>query len=239
MSDAINHFTELRNRFIFSIACLTVAFAFFFIFCHKVFDTLGQIVLSRLPNYEIIATQVTSPFIVLLKLSLLFAIFTTIPVFIYQFCAFIAPGLYKREKKIFYPIVALSTGLFYLGGLFAFLVVCPLALGFFYHFAPSQVSVMTEIGAYYHFISNMVLIFAFSFQIPIAVYCGLYFGVIQPESIKQKRGYIIVGCFTLGMLLTPPDVISQILLAIPLIGLFELGYLLFKVLPKPAMVKNQ
>ncbi len=230
-SRTISHIIELRKKLMISMGVLLAAFLIYFIFCQPLFDLLGQPLLRHLPNYQIIATQVTAPLTILLKLSMLCAVFTTIPVFIYQFCAFIAPGLYQHEKKLFFPLIALSTFLFYLGGLFAFFIVCPLALSFFYHFAPSQVTVMTDIGAYFSFISNMVMIFALCFQIPMLIYSALYFNIINKNSFQNKRGYIVVGCFVLGMLLTPPDVISQMLLAVPLMLLFELGLILYRFFP--------
>lgn len=232
MSDAISHIIELRKKLIISLGIFLTVFLGYFIFCQPLFDRLGQPLLKYLPNYQIIATQVTAPLTILLKLSMLCAVFTTIPIFIYQICSFIAPGLYQHEKKLFFPLIGLSTALFYLGGLFAFFVVCPLALSFFYHFAPSQVTVMTDIGAYFNFVSNMVLIFALCFQIPMLIYFALYFNIIHKDSFNDKRSYIIVGCFILGMLLTPPDVISQILLAVPLILLFELGIILYYFFPR-------
>ncbi len=231
--NAIAHIIELRKKLIISVGIFLVFFLGYFVFCQPLFDNLGQHLLKHLPSYQIIATQVTAPLTVLVKLSMLCAIFTTVPIFIYQICSFIAPGLYQHEKKLFFPLIALSTLLFYLGGLFAFFVVCPLALSFFYHFAPSQVTVMTDIGAYFHFVSNMVMTFALCFQIPMLIYSALYFNILSKSRFSQKRGYIIVGCFILGMLLTPPDVISQILLAVPLILLFELGLILYYFFPHP------
>jgi len=236
-SSTISHIIELRQKLMISMAVFLTTFLIYFIFCQPLFDLLGQPLLKHLPNYQIIATQVTAPLTILLKLSMLCAVFTTIPVFIYQLCAFIAPGLYQHEKKLFFPLIAFSTLLFYIGGLFAFFVVCPLALSFFYHFAPSQVTVMTDIGAYFSFISNMVMIFALCFQIPMLIYSALYFNIMNQNSFKNKRGYIIVACFVLGMLLTPPDVISQILLAVPLILLFELGLILYRFFP--SQLKNE
>lgn len=223
----LSHWSELRHRLIVSLLCFGAVFLFYFIFCQSLFSALNQLLLKYLPQaYQIITTQVTSPFTVLLKLCVSSTLFTIMPFLIYQAWRFITPGLYQKEKRLFIPVLILSMILFYLGALFAFFIVCPLALNFFYHFAPQQVTVMTDLAAYVGFISNLILIFALSFQIPLVIFLLLHFKCLSRNTLKQKRPFVIVGCFVLGMLLTPPDVISQVLLAIPLLILFELGLLL-------------
>lgn len=233
-ADTLNHIVELKKRLVSSVFVFSIAFLGVFLFCRPLFDHLTQPILKFLPSsYQLVSTQITTPFTVLMKFSVFIALITVIPYILFQLWTFIAPGLYKHEKKVFFPLLLLSTALFYTGGLFAFFVVCPLALNFFYHFAPSDIKVMTDLGAYFGFVSNLMLIFAFSFQIPIIIFSLLYFKLISIEQYVQKRPYIIVGCFVIGMLLTPPDVVSQVLLAIPLLILFELGVWLSKIL-KPS-----
>lgn len=239
-TDTLNHIIELKKRLVASVLVFSVAFLAVFVFCRPLFDLLTQPILKFLPNsYQIVSTQITTPFTVLMKFSVFLALIIVIPYLLFQLWSFIAPGLYQHEKKVFFPLLLLSTALFYTGGLFAFFVVCPLALNFFYHFAPSDIKVMTDLGAYFGFISNLMLIFAFSFQIPIVIFSLLYFNLISIEQYVQKRPYIIVGCFIVGMLLTPPDVVSQVLLAVPLLILFELGVWLSKIFkPTPTMIAS-
>lgn len=234
-TETLQYIFELKSRMMRSLVLITSLFCVFFLFSRSLFAIFSTPVINRLPaSYQIISTQVTTPFVVLMKFSFMLALLAGIPYLLYQAWAFIAPGLYRHEKRFIVPLILLSTGLFYIGGAFAFFVVCPLALNFFYHFAPANITVMTDIQAYFGFVLNMLLIFAFSFQIPIVIFCLLHFKWITPRQYQQKRPYMIVGCFILGMLLTPPDVISQILLAVPLILLFELGFLLSKWMVKKA-----
>ena len=230
ISDSLVHFIELKKRLIRSVFIVISTFLLIFLFSRPLFTLFTAPILKFLPNaYQIISTQVTTPFTVLMRFSFFLSILLTIPVLLYETWGFIAPALYKHERKLFLPLIMLSTGLFYLGGLFAFFIVCPLALNFFYHFAPEGITVMTDLKAYFGFISQMVLIFAFSFQIPIVLFTLFHFEIISVQQYTSKRPYMIVGCFIIGMLFTPPDVISQILLAIPLTLLFELGLLLAKL----------
>lgn len=228
-SDVIAHIIELKKRVLHSLFVFAITFLIAFVFSRPLFTLFSKPILNYLPSsYQIISTQVTAPFTVLMKFSAFVSILICIPFLLYQAWSFITPALYRHERKVFIPLLLLSTFLFYLGGTFAFLLVCPIALNFFYHFAPSNITVLTDLQAYYGFIIKMVLIFAFSFQIPIILFTLLRFELITSAQVSQKRPYIIVACFILGMLLTPPDVISQILLAVPLILLFELGLLLNK-----------
>ena len=175
---------------------------------------------------HIIATQVTSSFLIPTKLCFILSILIIIPALLQQIWAFISPGLYKSEKHIVAPLIIYSAIQFYLGTLFGFTVICPLALNFFAASTPENVKMLTDIGEYLDFIVNISFLAGLSFQVPIITYALVKFDICSKQSLIKKRPYVIVLAFTLGMLLTPPDVISQILLAIPIWALFELGLLL-------------
>ena len=170
-----------------------------------------------------IATEVASPFLTPMKLAFVAAIFISMPFILYQFWAFVAPGLYKHERKMVLPLVVSSTVLFYLGMAFAYFVVFPLVFGFLTSTAPDGVAVMTDIGRYLDFVLTLFFAFGLAFEVPIATIILVWTGVTTPESLAAKRPYIIVAAFVTGMFLTPPDVISQTLLALPMWVLFEMG----------------
>ena len=179
-----------------------------------------------------IATQVASPFLSPLKLTFYLSLTVSIPYFLTEIWRFIAPGLFKNEKKLGLGLLISSIVLFYLGILFAYFLVFPLVFGFFTSVSPEGVKVMTDISSYLDFIISIFLAFAIAFEIPIFIFLLIWSGLSTPESLASKRPFVIVGCFILGMLLTPPDVISQTLLAIPAWLLFEIGLLLSKILVK-------
>jgi sec-independent protein translocase protein TatC len=170
-----------------------------------------------------IAIEVASPFLIPFKLTLMLSVFIAIPYILYQFWSFIAPGLYQHERKMIVPLVISSTALFYIGIAFAYFVVFPLVFGFFTGIAPKGVSVMTDISKYLDFVLRLFFAFGFAFEVPIATIVLCWTGATSPEKLGEKRPYVIVGAFVIGMLLTPPDVISQTLLALPMWLLFELG----------------
>ena len=176
-----------------------------------------------------IATEVASPFLTPFKLVLVTSIFIAMPVALYQLWSFIAPGLYTHERRLAMPLMVLSSALFYLGMAFAYFVVFPLVFAFFNAVAPEGVAVMTDISKYLDFVLKLFFAFGLSFQVPIATILVVWSGLTTPDALREKRPYVIVGAFVLGMLLTPPDVISQTLLALPMWALFELGLLLSKV----------
>ena len=178
-----------------------------------------------------IATEVASPFLTPFKLSLVLALFMAMPYILHQVWSFIAPGLYKKEKRFALPILLSSIILFYIGIAFSFFVVFPLVFGFFTSVAPTGVTIMTDINRYLDFVLKLFFAFGIAFEIPIATLLLIWSGATSAENLKRKRPYVIVGCFIIGMLLTPPDIISQILLAIPMWGLFELG-IIFSILMK-------
>jgi len=170
-----------------------------------------------------IATEVASPFLTPFKLTLVLAIFVAIPYVLFQVWAFVAPGMYKQEKRIAFPLLASSVLLFYSGAAFAYYVVFPLIFAFFTSIGPSGVTVMTDINRYLDFVLKLFFAFGVAFEIPIAAVILIWSGVTTPDNLAKKRPYIVIGCFVIGMLMTPPDIISQSLLAIPMWLLFELG----------------
>jgi sec-independent protein translocase protein TatC len=179
-----------------------------------------------------IATEVASPFLTPFKLTLFAAIFVAIPYVLYQAWAFIAPGMYQKEKRFAFPVLASSVLLFYFGAAFAYFVVFPLIFGFFTSVGPTDVAIMTDINHYLNFILKLFFAFGLAFEIPIAALIAIWAGITTPDDLAKKRPYIIVGCFVFGMLLTPPDVISQALLAIPMWLLFEVGVFAGRIIIK-------
>ena len=179
-----------------------------------------------------IATEVTSPFLTPFKLSIVLAVFLAMPVILAQVWGFIAPGLYKSEKRIAIPLLTSSVILFYAGVAFAYFVVFPLLFSFFTTVGPGDISVMTDINRYLDFVLKLFFAFGLAFEVPIAAVILILTGVVSAQQLANNRAYVIVGCFVIGMLLTPPDVISQTLLALPMWLLFELGLIMGRLLTK-------
>lgn len=227
------HFIELRQRLIRCFFAYAVILTPLLIFSSELYTLLAQPILRSLPKGGmLIATEVITPFTAPLKLALFTSLVLTVPYILFQIWRFVAPGLYPNEKRMVYPIVLLSALLFYLGMLFAHFFVLPMALGFFMHVAPQGVTVMTDMTHYMDFVLVLYFAFGASFQVPIVTFILIRTGITTIADLKKHRPYIIVGAFIIGMLLTPPDVVSQILLAVPLLGLFEGGVLLAKCFPK-------
>jgi sec-independent protein translocase protein TatC len=220
----VAHLTELRDRLLRAILAVLVVFIALFPFANEIYMFISEPLRELLPEgSSMIATEVASPFLTPFKLTLVTAIFVAIPVVLYQFWAFVAPGMYKEEKRIALPLLASSILLFYAGAAFAYFVVFPLIFAFFTSVGPTDVAVMTDINRYLDFVLKLFFAFGVAFEIPIAAVILIWSGITTPDNLAKKRPYIIVGCFVLGMLLTPPDVISQSLLAIPMWLLFEIG----------------
>jgi sec-independent protein translocase protein TatC len=214
----ISHLLELRDRLLRMILAVALVFAALFPFTNKIYTTVAQPLMRILPaGASMIATQVTSPFLTPFKLVLVVALLVAMPYVLYQFWAFVAPGLYRPERRRVAPLVISSA--------FAYFVVFPMVFAFFVHTAPKGVAVMTDINEYLDFVLTLFFAFGLGFEVPIATILLVWTGVITPEGIAKQRPYVIVGAFILGMVLTPPDVISQTLLALPMWGLFELGLL--------------
>ena len=222
----ISHLIELRNRLLRVVLFVLVVFLCAAPYANEIYTFLSGPLLQHLPeNSTMIATDVASPFFTPFKLALVASVFFSMPVILYHFWAFLAPGLYSHEKKMVLPLLVASTGLFYMGIAFAYFVVFPLVFGFLTAAAPEGVAVMTDIAKYLDFVLTLFFAFGLSFEVPIITIVLVWTGLTTPQSLAEKRPYVIVGAFILGMFLTPPDAISQTLLAVPIWLLFESGLL--------------
>ena len=231
----VQHLLELRTRIIRSAVVIFVVFAGLFYFSSDIYEFISQPLRVYLPEgASMIATDVASPFLAPFKLTLVLSLFIAVPYILHQIWAFISPGLYQHEKRLAIPLLIASVLLFYGGMAFAYFVVFPLVFGFFTSIGPESVAVMTDINSYLNFILKLFFAFGLAFEIPVATVLLVWSGVSDIDSLTQKRPYVIVGCFVLGMLLTPPDVISQTLLAGPMWLLFELGILFARLNPAVA-----
>jgi sec-independent protein translocase protein TatC len=220
----ITHLTELRDKLLRAILSVLLIFLCLFPFSNDIYAFVSQPLRSILPpGASMIATEVTTPFFTPFKLTLVAAIFLAMPYVLYQAWSFIAPGMYRHEKRLAIPLLASSVLLFYAGAAFAYYVVFPLIFAFFTSVAPTDVTIMTDINSYLDFVLKLFFAFGLAFEIPIAVILLIWAGITTPEALASKRRYVIVGCFVVGMLLTPPDVFSQTLLAVPMWMLFEAG----------------
>jgi sec-independent protein translocase protein TatC len=220
----MSHLIEFRDRVLRCFVSVLIIFAGLFSFSNELYLYVSKPIRAYLPdNLSMIATEVASPFLTPFKLTLVLSMFAAMPYILYQAWAFLAPGLYKREKKIVLPLFFSSVLLFYGGMAFAYYVVCPLVFIFFSGIAPEGVSIMPDIRSYLDFVLKLFFAFGISFEIPIAVVILSWMGAVDPNKLAKKRPYVFVLCFILGMLLTPPDIISQTLLAIPMWLLFEIG----------------
>ena len=217
----------MRDRLLRAVLAVLVIFIGLFGFANELYHFLAEPLLAHLPEGgTMIATEVASPFLTPFKLTLIVAVFIAMPFLLYQLWAFVAPGLYQHERKLIYPLLLSSTLLFYLGMAFAYFVVFPLVFGFLTATAPDGVAVMTDISKYLDFVLKLFFAFGIAFEVPIATILLVWSGATTPESLAAKRPYLIVGAFVIGMLLTPPDIFSQTLLALPMWLLFELGLLM-------------
>ncbi len=220
----IQHLLELRNRLIRAIISILIIFAITFPFSNTIYEFIATPILSVLPdNSGIIAIGVISPFLTPLKMSLIFSVYIAIPYLLYQLWAFVAPALYKHEKRMVMPLVISSTILFYAGLIFSYFVVFPIAFKFLTTIGPSIVNVTPDIQYYLDFVLKVSFAFGVAFEVPIATILLLVTEATTIENLKKQRPYIVVGSFILGMLLTPPDIISQVLIALPMWILFELA----------------
>jgi sec-independent protein translocase protein TatC len=229
----IAHLTELRDRLLRSILAVLIVFIVLFPFANDIYGFVSKPLRELLPeNATMIATDVASPFLTPFKLTLFTALFIAIPYVLFQIWSFIAPGMYRQEKRFALPVLASSVLLFYFGAAFAYFVVFPLIFAFFTSVGPDDIAIMTDIDRYLDFVLKLFFAFGLAFEIPIAALIAIWAGITTPEELGRKRPYIIVGCFVFGMLLTPPDVISQALLAIPMWLLFEAGVIAGRLLLK-------
>lgn len=220
----ITHLIELRNRLLKAVICILIVFAVLVYWANDIYSLLASPLTERLPQgATMIATNVATPFFTPIKLTIITAVFVSVPYILYQIWAFIAPALYKQEKRLVYPLLISSTLLFYAGVAFAYYIVFPLVFGFLTGTTPEGVTMATDISSYLDFVLTIFLAFGVCFEVPVAIILLCWTGVTTPEDLRAKRPYIIVAAFIIGMLLTPPDVFSQTLLAIPMWLLFEVG----------------
>ena len=220
----IAHLTELRTRLLRCVTAVLVIFICLFPFAQDIYALVSAPLRAYLPEgATMIATGVASPFLTPFKLTLVVALFLSIPVILHQVWGFIAPGLYSREKRIAVPLLVSSILLFYAGMAFAYFVVFPIIFGFFASVTPEGVAMMTDIGQYLDFVLTLFFAFGVAFEIPVATFLLIWTGIVDVQTLRNSRPYVIVGCFVVGMFLTPPDVFSQTLLAVPMWLLFEAG----------------
>lgn len=223
----ISHLVELRDRLIRILIGLVLTFIVLFPFADEIYTLLAQPLLASLPSGgQMIATEVTTPFFVPMKMAMLAAFVISLPHTLYQVWAFVSPGLYAHERRFIMPLVVASTLLFLAGMAFAYFLVFPVVFGFITGYAPEGVAVMTDIGRYLDFVITLFLAFGLAFEVPIAVIVMVGAGLVQISTLKEVRSYVIVGAFVLGAIFTPPDVVSQFMLAVPLWLLYEVGILL-------------
>lgn len=220
----IDHLIELRARLLRAAAGLLIVFIALLPFANKLYAWLATPLLAKLPvGGQLIATGVASPFFAPVKLALFVAVMVTVPWLLYQAWAFVAPGLYQRERKLALPLLASSVALFYAGCAFAFFLVLPSVFGFLMAVKPDGVAMMTDIQAYLDFVLVIFLAFGISFELPVALVILTLLGWVTPKQLRESRGYAIVGVFVLAAVITPPDVVSQLMLAIPMCLLYEVG----------------
>jgi len=225
----ISHLIELRNRLLRIVIGFVIVFIILFPFANEIYALLAAPLLSELPaGGQMIATAVTTPFFVPMKVAMMTAFVLSLPHTLYQIWSFVAPGLYAHEKKFMIPIIVASSFLFLAGMTFAYFLVFPVIFGFIVGTAPEGVAVMTDIGNYLDFVITLFFAFGLAFEVPIAVVMAVRFGWVTIDALKEARGYVVVGAFVIAAVVTPPDVISQFMLAVPMWLLYELGIVVAK-----------
>jgi sec-independent protein translocase protein TatC len=226
----MDNLIELRSRLIKCSIAVVFCFVCLIYFSNEIYQTLAEPLQAFLPaNSSMIATEVASPFLTPLKLTFFVSLLVSMPYSLNQIWKFIAPGMYQNEKSLSFLVMLSSLLLFYAGIVFTYFLVLPLVFSFFTSSAPEGILVMTDISRYLDFVLSMMFAFSFAFEIPVFIFLLIWSGVSSPESLSAKRPYVIIGCFTVGMFVTPPDVISQTLLAIPAWLLFEGGLIMARL----------
>ncbi len=230
-STFLSHLVELRQRLVRVVICVGIAFGLLYAISDHLYSWIAAPLLAELaPGTSMIAIEVASPFFIPLKLAFMAAVVVSVPYILYQLWAFVAPGLYLHERRLVQPLVISSTILFYTGVAFAYFVVAPIAFRFFTGTGPEGVDMMTDIARYLDFVIMLFFAFGIAFEVPVATILLVMTGVTTPEALASKRPYIFVGAFVVGMLLTPPDPISQLLIALPMWLMFEAGVVLSKIM---------
>jgi sec-independent protein translocase protein TatC len=220
----ISHLIELRTRLMRGVLALVIVFAALVPFANRLYQLLADPLLAKLPvGGQLVAIDVASPFFAPIKLAFFVALIVSMPVLLYQAWAFVAPGLYKHERRLAKPLLVSAVVLFYLGCAFAYFVMLPAVFAFLTATTPSGVAMMTDISRYLDFVLLIFLAAGLSFEMPIAVIVLVALGVVQPAQLRQSRGYVIVGIFVVAAIITPPDALSQLMLAIPMLLLYEVG----------------
>lgn len=220
----LSHLIELRNRLLYALIAVGIVFVALVPFANQVYEFLADPLLDALPaGTSMIATEVASPFLTPIKLTFFAAIVVAVPYLLYQLWAFVAPGLYRHERRLVLPLLVSSTTLFYAGMAFAYFVVFPVVFTFFVGTAPKGVAVMTDIRSYLDFVFTMFFAFGIAFEVPVALVLLSRMGVVDPAALARKRPYVVLAIFVIAAVLTPPDIFSQTFLAIPMLILFEIG----------------
>ena len=231
----LSHLIELRSRLVRSIIAVVIVVVCLFPFAKNIYAALAAPLLHALPaGASMIATDVTGTFLVPLKVTLVVAFLIALPYVLWQAWAFVAPGLYQHEKRLALPVIVSSVFFFLVGMSFAYFVVFPVAFSFFANYAPAGVTMMTDIDKYFSFVLTMFIAFGVTFETPVVVVVLVRMGVVTLDRLKSWRPYVVVGAFIVGAIFTPPDVVSQCLLAVPLWLLYELGLLLARFVSSPA-----
>ena len=235
----MSHLVELRDRLLRCVIALAVVFGLLFYWARDIYAILAQPLLASLPaGGQLIATEVTAPFFVPIKVTMMAALVIALPYLLYQTWAFVAPGLYAHEKKLVAPLIITSTLLFLCGMAFAYFLVFPVVFTFIIKVAPEGVAVMTDIGKYLDFVLTLFLAFGVTFEVPVAVVILVRMGMVSVAKLREIRPYVIVGAFVIGAIFTPPDVVSQVMLAVPLWVLYELGIIVAQWVVKPAAAET-
>ena len=229
----LEHLQELRSRLLKSLLVIMACFLGLVYFSNDIYLLISEPLLNFLPSgSSMIATEVASPFLAFLKLTFFASLLLSMPFLLNQIWRFMAPGMYVNEKKLSFLVMLSSLFLFYLGILFTYFLVLPLVFNFFTGSAPEGILIMTDISRYLDFVLSMMFAFSFAFEIPVFIFLLIWSGATDSDTLRSKRPYVVIGCFAIGMLLTPPDVISQTLLAIPAWLLFELGIVMADLVVK-------
>ena len=230
----VSHLIELRSRLIRAIVGVVVVFLCLVNWAREIYTLLATPMLTALPEGgQMIATDVAGAFLVPMKVTLMLAFVLALPYVLYQAWAFVAPGLYAHERRLVVPLIAASVLLFFIGMAFAYFVVFPTVFGFVNQFAPEGVAVMTDIDKYLSFVLTTFLAFGLTFEVPVVVIVLVRVGIVTIEQLKEARRYVIVGAFILAAIFTPPDVVSQFLMAVPLILLYEVGIIMASIIGRP------
>ncbi|MBX3671355.1 MAG: twin-arginine translocase subunit TatC [Burkholderiales bacterium] len=230
----LSHLFELRDRLVRSLVALGIVFIPTFFFASELYDLLAMPMMRTLPEgSKMIATGVITPFFIPMKIALMVAFLVALPYILYQAWAFVAPGLYAHEKRLALPLVVSSTLLFFAGMAFCYFIVFQTVFSFIAQFAPKSISVAPDIEAYFNFVLGMFLAFGLAFETPVVVVVLVMTGMISVEKLREIRSFVIVGAFVVAAVVTPPDVVSQLMLAIPLCLLYEVGIFFARFVAKP------